>query len=70
MIPAHTAVIIPGTGDEPEATAIDIDNGIETKATVKPDFQFSLNVLKNKPTELCIKIQKLKNNHLILYLRI
>ena len=60
IIPAQTAVMIPGTGDEPEATAIDIDNGIETKATVKPDFQFSLNVLKNKTHELCIKIQNLR----------
>lgn len=42
IIVAQKPVIIPACGVPPEAIAIAIDNGIETQATVIPDFKFSL----------------------------
>ena len=40
--PAHTAVMIPAVGVEPDATPIDTDIGRDTSATVRPAFQLSL----------------------------
>ena len=45
--PAQMAVIMPAVGDEFDATANDIDNGIETSATLSPAFQFSLRFFIN-----------------------
>jgi hypothetical protein len=39
--PAQIAVIIPAVGDAFEATANDIESGIETSATLSPAFQLS-----------------------------
>src|SRR3989344_3834133 len=38
--PAQMAVMIPTVGVDPEATASDMDSGMDTSATAKPDFQF------------------------------
>lgn len=40
--PAHNAVIMPCTGDTREATAKEIDRGIEINAMVHPDFKLDL----------------------------
>lgn len=47
MSPAQTAVIIPWSGVAPEAIAREIESGMETSATVIPDFQldFTLSVI-------------------------
>lgn len=47
IIPAHTAVIIPLRGEAPDATAIEIESGIDTRATVIPAFQFEAICPKN-----------------------
>ena len=42
--PAQMAVMMPALGDEFDATASDIDSGIETRATLNPARQFSFNL--------------------------
>lgn len=42
MIPAQIEVMIPIRGVTPEATARDIDKGIDMRETVSPDFKFFL----------------------------
>ena len=46
ITPAQIAVIMPTEGDVPDATASEIESGMETRETVRPDFQLLATLLK------------------------